>query len=77
LIFQLADLPAQWRLGNVQVLRRAAEMEFFGQGQEIAKLSQINSCIHTEKVSQKWYWMLPGKQHRVPSQFNAKEIDDE
>ena len=37
-LLQLLDLPAQRRLGHVQALRRAAEVEFFRHGNESGQL---------------------------------------
>ncbi|MNR11273.1 hypothetical protein D3C85_1275660 [compost metagenome] len=41
LAFQRRDLPGQCRLGQVQTLRGAAEMQVLGHGNEIAQLSHI------------------------------------
>jgi hypothetical protein len=42
LLFQLLNLPAQRRLRHVETFSRAAEMQFLGDGHEIAKMSQLH-----------------------------------
>jgi 4-carboxymuconolactone decarboxylase len=59
----------------VQSQRRASEIEFLTHRQEVAKLSQIDGFVHTEKVSQKWYWMRYGARHKVRLLLNLKETD--
>lgn len=40
-LLQLGDLPAQWRLGDVQAIGGPADVFLLGHGHEIAKLSQV------------------------------------
>ncbi len=41
--FECPDLPAEPGLGNVQPLRRAAEMQLFGDHDEIAQMPQFHA----------------------------------
>ena len=41
--FEIANLLAQGRLGGVQAVRRAAEMELFGDRHEVAQVPQLHS----------------------------------
>ncbi len=50
-IFQLLDLPAQWRLGDVQANGGAGEVEGFTQHLEIAQMTQFHDgSFHTLRV---------------------------
>jgi hypothetical protein len=40
--FELTDRPRQWRLGYAQALRRSAEVQLLGHGDEVPQLS----CLH-------------------------------
>ncbi|MNH21437.1 hypothetical protein D3C79_812460 [compost metagenome] len=42
LLFQGLDLLAQRRLGDPQVLRRPAKMQLFGDGDEVAQVTQFH-----------------------------------
>ena len=42
LLLELADLLAQRRLGHVQALRRAAEVQLLGDGDEVAQVSELH-----------------------------------
>jgi len=42
LLLELADLLAERRLGHVQPLRRAAEVQLLGDGHEVAKVSEFH-----------------------------------
>ena len=42
LALQLADLLGEWRLGDVQALRGAAEVQFLGDGTEIPQMAQLH-----------------------------------
>ena len=43
LVFQRANLSADWRLSHVQTLRSAADVAFLGDGDEIADLSETHA----------------------------------
>ena len=43
LLLELADLLAERRLGHVQPLRRAAEVQLLGDGDEVAKVSELHA----------------------------------
>lgn len=45
--FELTDRPRQWRLGHAQALRRAAEVQFLGHGDEVPQLS----CLHVSSLA--------------------------
>ena len=42
LLLELADLLAQRRLGHVQALRRAAEVQLLGDGDEVAQVAELH-----------------------------------
>lgn len=41
--FELADRPGQRRLGHTQTLRRPAEMQLFGDGNEVPQFSGLHA----------------------------------
>ena len=45
LLLELADLLAQRRLGHVQALRRAAEVQLLGDGDEVAQVSELHGSV--------------------------------
>ena len=50
-ILQLLDLPAQWRLGDVQAFGGAGEVEGLSQHLEVAQMTQLhNGSFHTCRV---------------------------
>jgi hypothetical protein len=42
LALEVADLPTQWRLRDVQPLGGAAEVQFFGDGDEVAEVAELH-----------------------------------
>ena len=65
--FQRADLAAQDRLGDEQLLRGPAEVPLIGDGGKIAELAQVQ--IHAIRVSigRKRYWISTGFPRTVSS----------
>ena len=55
LLLELADLPAEHRLRDVEALRRAPEVQLFGDRDEVAQLAQVQRWagpgIHARRVS--------------------------
>ncbi|MNO00943.1 hypothetical protein D3C81_2209510 [compost metagenome] len=47
-IFQLLDLPAQWRLGDMQALGGACEIQGLPQHLEVTQMTQLHepSTVH-------------------------------
>jgi hypothetical protein len=45
-VFQRADLPAERRLSDVQLIGGAAEVQRVGDGGEVAQLAQVQIQIH-------------------------------
>ena len=45
ILFQLADLTAQWRLRDVQLLRGFPEVEVFRDGDEVANVTQFHGAV--------------------------------
>ena len=43
--FEIPNLLAQGRLGGVKAVRRAAEMEFFRDRDEVAKVPQLHGAV--------------------------------
>ena len=41
-LFELGDLPAQRRLGNMQAFRCTADVLFLGDGDEVAQLANVD-----------------------------------
>src|SRR5437762_1839020 len=51
-IFEIADLPAQWWLRDVQSGRRARNALFFSDGDEVAQMAEFHTQTeHTELAS--------------------------
>lgn len=50
-LFETADLLAEGRLGDAEALRCPAEMEGFGDGQEVAEVAEFDFLIHIVEVS--------------------------
>jgi hypothetical protein len=50
LILQVANLPAQGRLGDVQPRRRACHILLFGDGDEVAEVAEFHARQHTPPV---------------------------
>lgn len=55
LLLELANLPAEHRLGDVEALRRPSEVQLLGDGDEVAEPSQVKgrarSATHAARVS--------------------------
>src|SRR5206468_3352856 len=54
LIFEIANLLAQGRLGDVKLFRRSAEMKLFCNCDNIPQQSELNTRIHRPTL-QVWY----------------------
>jgi hypothetical protein len=44
--FQAPDLLRERRLRHTQALRGVAEMQFFGDGKEVTKVTEVDILIH-------------------------------
>jgi hypothetical protein len=49
-VFELADLLGERRLGEVESLGGASEVEFFGDGDEVSEMAEFNLAIHISKI---------------------------
>jgi hypothetical protein len=50
-VLKLPDLPTQRRLRNMELLRRFAEVEVFGDGKEITNMTELHGAVlYTQKV---------------------------
>ena len=45
-LFELADLLREWRLGEMQTERGAAEVQLLGDGDEVAQVAEFDFLIH-------------------------------
>ncbi len=63
--FQLADLPRQRRLRDVQAFGGATEAQLFRHGDEVAQLAQVDRPVHAEKVLHKSQFPQTGLLRRV------------
>ncbi len=78
-VLQLLDLPAQWRLGDVQAFGGAGEIQGFPQHLEIAQVTQFhNGSFHTLRVLLETNSILEAKkdagQNRLESKKNPTGI---
>jgi hypothetical protein len=54
---EVADLPAQRRLGDVQARRRAAEVQLLGDGDEVAQVAELHGGLpRGYRTAPKMYW---------------------
>lgn len=63
-VFQLADLLREGRLGEVKSQGRAAEVELFSDGDEVAQVAEFDVAIHISKIiirTNKILDILPGR----------------
>src|SRR5215510_14571036 len=72
-IFQLANLPTERRLSEVQTLSRAAEAQFLGDRNEILHVTQIDWRGHTRKVSQ--HSVLDARHVRAVASSPSQQIN--
>ena len=71
-ILQLLDLPAQWRLGDVQAFGCAGEVEGFTQHLEIAKMTQFHDgSFYTLRVSCETHFILEAFKDTAQNQLKS------
>jgi len=46
-LFEFANLLREWRLGEMETCGGAAEVEFLGDGDEVAQMAEFQVLIHT------------------------------
>ena len=72
LVLQLLDLPAQWRLGDVQAFGGAGEVEGFPQHLEIAQVTQFhNGSFHTLRVLLETHSILEAFKDRAQNRLKS------
>jgi hypothetical protein len=49
-LFELAYLLGEGRLGKMEALRRASEMQFLGNRDKVTKVSQLDIAIHIQNI---------------------------
>ncbi len=71
-IFQLLDLPAQWRLGDVQANGGAGEVEGLTQHLEIAQMTQFHDgSFHTLRVSCETHSILDASKNTAQNRLKS------
>ncbi len=56
LLFQRPDLDRQRRLPDVEARRGTGEVQLFGNGHEVAQMSQLHSYLFDINYSVRIYW---------------------
>ena len=71
-LFKLADLPAQRRLGDIELLGRLREVAFIGDSNEVTELANVHLIPSRYFIEPRQSWALMAGNHRNSSLSRCK-----